>query len=67
MKTHLLNLLTNPKHAQSLIEHGLGTIQKRHTCAHRVSELLEIFSELGADASNVTVRPLVERLEGATA
>lgn len=67
MKAHIRSLLANPKQAQELVEHGLATIKKRHTCAHRVNELLEIFAELGVDASNVMARPLVDRLEGATA
>jgi spore maturation protein CgeB len=33
--------------ARSLAEHGLRTIRARHTCAHRVDELLAISAELG--------------------
>ena len=36
--------------AQSLIAHGLETIQRRHTCGHRVSELLSILQEIGVQA-----------------
>lgn len=32
--------------ARSLSEHGLKTIQQRHTCKHRVDELLRIYQEL---------------------
>jgi spore maturation protein CgeB len=39
-------ILNNPELAQSLAEHGLATIKARHTCAHRVDELLRIYSEL---------------------
>jgi len=31
--------------AQSLVEHGLRTILERHTCAHRVSQLMEIVTQ----------------------
>jgi spore maturation protein CgeB len=34
--------------ARSLAEHGRRTILARHTCAHRVDELLAICAELGA-------------------
>jgi Glycosyl transferases group 1 len=30
----------------ALIAHGLDTIRRRHTCAHRVDELLGIVSDL---------------------
>jgi spore maturation protein CgeB len=33
--------------ARSLAEEGLATIRARHTCAHRVDELLEILRRLG--------------------
>ena len=33
---------------QSLVAHGLETIRARHTCAHRVDELLGIVAHLGA-------------------
>ena len=32
----------------SLVRHGLETIRARHTCAHRVDELLAIVAGLGA-------------------
>ncbi|MGE0370719.1 MAG: glycosyltransferase [Gammaproteobacteria bacterium] len=32
---------------QALVEHGLATIRQRHTCAHRVDELLAIADRLG--------------------
>jgi spore maturation protein CgeB len=33
--------------ARALAEHGLQTIRARHTCAHRVDELIAICAELG--------------------
>ncbi|HUP28292.1 MAG TPA: glycosyltransferase, partial [Chloroflexia bacterium] len=47
MKHHLRTLLDDPGLANSLAQHGLHTILERHTCAHRVDELLSICSELG--------------------
>jgi spore maturation protein CgeB len=46
MKHQLRRVLNEPQLAQSLVQHGLKTIQARHTCAHRVDELLSIYNEL---------------------
>ena len=45
----LRELLDNPELARRLAQRGRQTILARHTCAHRVDELLEIASELGVD------------------
>jgi spore maturation protein CgeB len=47
MQRHLDDVLHDPALAQSLREHGMRTISERHTCAHRVDELLAICDELG--------------------
>jgi spore maturation protein CgeB len=44
---HLDDVLHDPELAQSLRENGLRTIRERHTCAHRVQELLDIAAGLG--------------------
>ena len=46
MKKHLRAILNEPEHAAALATHGLETIRSRHTCAHRVDELLNVFMEL---------------------
>jgi spore maturation protein CgeB len=46
MKKHMRALLTDKAMARELAEHGLRTIQQRHTCAHRVDELLQIYEEV---------------------
>lgn len=46
MRTHLRDVLHDDALARSLSEHGRHTILARHTCAHRVGELLAI---AGAD------------------
>ncbi|MDQ6694666.1 MAG: glycosyltransferase [Chloroflexota bacterium] len=46
MEKHLRTLLSDEAFARSLAEQGLNTILARHTCAHRVDELLAIYSEL---------------------
>ncbi len=43
----LRSVLTNPDRAAELAKNGLETIRARHTCAHRVSELLEIYRHVG--------------------
>lgn len=47
MREQLRAVLHDADFARSLAEHGLRTILARHTCAHRVDELLEIYAELG--------------------
>ena len=47
MKRHLRSVLNDPDLARELAEHGRRTILERHTCSHRVDELLEIARDLG--------------------
>jgi spore maturation protein CgeB len=51
MQQHLRDVLHDEELAGSLREHGLKTILARHTCAHRVDELLALCSDLGLGAS----------------
>jgi spore maturation protein CgeB len=46
MRRHLRALLDEPDRARALAAHGHRTILSRHTCAHRVDELMEILAEL---------------------
>ena len=46
MTEKLRAVLNDPELAAALRESGLATIARRHTCAHRVDELLEIHREL---------------------
>jgi spore maturation protein CgeB len=46
MKQHLRDLLNDDAMASELARHGIETIRARHTCAHRVDELLGIYAEL---------------------
>ncbi|HXT37260.1 MAG TPA: glycosyltransferase [Chloroflexota bacterium] len=46
MTTHMRTLLAEPDRAAALARHGLATIHARHTCTHRVDELLAIYHEL---------------------
>ena len=48
MKELIERVLSDASLAEELAKHGLETIRQRHTCAHRVDELLEIYSQVGA-------------------
>ena len=51
MAGHLEAVLSDRTLAGGLAQHGLRTIHTRHTCAHRVDELLAIAAELGIDVA----------------
>jgi spore maturation protein CgeB len=55
MTRHLRSLLADEQRRRRLVDHGLATIRKRHTCAHRVDELLAIYSSIVAERSKVVV------------
>ncbi len=46
MTQHLRALFQDPSMARELAQHALKTIRDRHTCVHRVDQLLEIVSAL---------------------
>ena len=47
MRSHLHDVLHDEQLAASLRSRGLETIAARHTCAHRVDELMQVARELG--------------------
>jgi spore maturation protein CgeB len=47
MAAEIRHLLRDEMARRQLAANGLETIAKRHTCAHRASELLQICEELG--------------------
>jgi spore maturation protein CgeB len=47
MQQHLRLLVHDEQAVRALAQHGLETIRTRHTCAHRVDELLSICAQLG--------------------
>jgi spore maturation protein CgeB len=49
MRAHLDAIRYDPKLARELAEHGRTTVETRHSCAHRVDELLSICRALGRD------------------
>ncbi|MGE5501276.1 MAG: glycosyltransferase [Ignavibacteriales bacterium] len=50
MERHLTAIQNDPALRRSLVASGLETIRARHTCAHRVTELLNILASLQAPA-----------------
>jgi len=53
MVAHLRAVLADPELARALARSGLETIRARHTCGHRVDQLLGICAELGAPAARL--------------
>jgi spore maturation protein CgeB len=51
MKRHLRDLLADPDMAREIARSGRETILDRHTCAHRVDELLSIHREIRSSPS----------------
>ncbi|HEY0367159.1 MAG TPA: glycosyltransferase, partial [Pyrinomonadaceae bacterium] len=46
-------VLSEPMFAEELAINGLATIRQRHTCGHRVDELLAVCAELVAETQTV--------------
>lgn len=57
MRRRLADVLNDSDCARALREHGLRTIRARHTCAHRVDELLDVVARLGAPRPNTEPAP----------
>lgn len=51
----LRDLLNDRVSADQMALHGLNTIRARHTCAHRVDELLEIYSTLKTPTESTVI------------
>ncbi len=51
MRQHLRALREDSRYAQSIGARGLHTVRSKHTCAHRVRELLSICHELGVEGA----------------
>ena len=55
MRRHLPCLLADRDMRRELAARGLETVRTRHTCAHRVDELLTIYAELETGSRERTV------------
>jgi spore maturation protein CgeB len=51
MTGHLARLLADPGERRTLAAHGLATVTARHTCAHRVDELIAIDDEIAMEVA----------------
>ena len=61
MRDHLELLCADTEFALQLASHALATIRERHTCAHRVRELLSILSEAGLPCNDNSTSPSSDR------
>ncbi|MDB6057471.1 MAG: glycosyltransferase [Verrucomicrobiales bacterium] len=57
MTRQIKNLLSNEDLAQNLADHAFKTICSRHTCAHRVDQLLNICDEVRAQNPEGKISP----------
>jgi spore maturation protein CgeB len=53
MQSHIAALLADPAGAAAMAQRGRDTILARHTCGHRVDELLAIVQRLGSRSEEV--------------
>ena len=67
MREHLRMLVDDKTAARELAMHGHYTILSRHTCAHRVDELLKIHAELTEPATSPEVDRAGKRSKSACA
>ncbi len=51
MRRHLKSLLNDRELSKELASHGMRTVLAKHTCKHRVDELLRIGGEIGLNGS----------------
>jgi spore maturation protein CgeB len=49
MRQHMKTLLNDPDSARAMAKQGRRTILERHTCAHRVDELMGILTQLNGE------------------
>jgi spore maturation protein CgeB len=57
MKEQLRAVLHDAELARSLAAHGLRTVLARHTCAHRVDELLAVYDEIAPRPATTAALP----------
>jgi spore maturation protein CgeB len=60
MKRLLRELLSDHRTARAMAEHGRRTVMARHTCVHRVNELLGIVAELNSEGSPADRRQVAQ-------
>ena len=50
MERHLYSVLNDQSLRESLVASGLETIRMRHTCRHRMDELIDIYKSIAPRA-----------------
>ena len=50
MRRHMADLTDDPDYAREVALRGRETVFARHTCAHRVDELLRVYEEVREEA-----------------
>src|SRR5690606_22409697 len=63
MRRKLCALVNDKDYARVVADHALATIRSRHTCAHRVEQLLEITESLGAPTLQSAVIHAIDLLD----
>jgi spore maturation protein CgeB len=63
MQQHLHTLLADKDYAQHLADRALNVIRTRHTCSHRVDQLLEIIESLGVPAIESVTAQIMESID----
>jgi spore maturation protein CgeB len=53
----LRSVLNDSDLRRALVEHGLSTIRARHTCGHRVDELMSVYQDLSEAAARPALAP----------
>jgi spore maturation protein CgeB len=56
MQRHLASLRADPALRATLARHGRATVTARHSCSHRVDELLAICTALGSELAGAATR-----------
>jgi hypothetical protein len=51
METQMRAVLSDTALANRLRENGIRTIHERHSCGHRVSELLQIYDQIRGESA----------------
>lgn len=63
MEQHLHQVLHDKDFAKHLADHALNTILDRHTCAHRVDQLLSIIESLGTPAIQSLTAQMIDSID----
>jgi spore maturation protein CgeB len=61
MKRCLERILQDQESARRLAAHGRDTVLQRHTCAHRVDELLQIYRTMRSSKTSMRAAGLTEQ------